>query len=234
MSNLTEHLRAFSLRDGGLPESHAQFLHTLKNKFDFEPKVIYDIGCCVLHWTRRAEEVWPDAEYVLFDAFCPAAFLYSEYKHFVGLLSDSDNRIVPFYQNDYMPTGNSYYREIGCEGGKYFPRDKYIMKTCHKLDTVVKEHNLPPPDLVKIDVQGSEIDVIKGAHETLKHARVLIVELQHTQYNEGAMLSHESKSFIESQGWMCIAERFSDNGPDADYCFVNTSLSQLPCTTLGA
>jgi hypothetical protein len=61
-----------------LPENHFNYLIKLK-KEGFEPKVIYDIGSCVLHWTNQAKKLWPDAKYILFDAFAPAEFLYKEY-----------------------------------------------------------------------------------------------------------------------------------------------------------
>jgi len=192
----------------------------MKHELNFEPRVIYDIGSCVLHWTKEAKKLWPDAEYVLFDAFEPAAVLYTGYKNFVGVLSDNDDKIVKFYQNDHLFGGNSYYKEFN-DG--VFPPDKYIEKKCNKLDTVVQANNFPLPDLIKIDVQGAEKDIIAGALNTLKHAKYLIVEMQDVDYNIGAPKVFETKPYIESLGWTCIAEKFSDNGPDADYCFVRNN-----------
>jgi FkbM family methyltransferase len=223
--NMEAHLLALSALEV-MPPNHIAFLHKLKNEMNFHPKVIYDIGACVCHWTHAASKVWDNAEYVLFDAFQAAEFLYKPYKHHVGVLSDSDDAIVKFYENPYSPGGNSYYREIGCASGDYFPEDVYTCKKTSKLDTVVRSKQFPLPDLVKIDVQGSELDVINGGLETIKSAKYLIVELQHTQYNRGAPRSHISKPYIESLGWKCIAERFQDNGCDADYCFENTAASQ--------
>jgi hypothetical protein len=138
----------------------------------------------------------------------------------VGPLSDSDDRVVKFYQNDFYPGGNSYYREIGFRDGALFPEDVYHLKQCARLDTVVQQQGFPLPDLIKIDVQGAEIDILKGATTTtINHAKYLIVELQHTEYNRGAWKADRSVPFIESLGWKCIGNRFSDNGPDADYCF---------------
>ena len=65
------------------------------------------------------------------------------------------------------------------------------------------------------------MDILIGAKECLKTAKFLIVEMQHTNYNDDAPKVEVTKPFIESLGWTCIAEKFSDNGPDADYCFMN-------------
>ncbi len=220
MDDLKQHLENIALKYNSIPENHRRFLIHLKQS-GFEPKVIYDIGACVTHWTQFAKLLWPDAKFILFDAFAPAEFLYKDYDYFVGVLSKTDNDIVKFYQNDYSPTGNSYYREIGCENGKYFPENQYIEMLTHKLDTIVKEKGFPLPDFVKIDVQGAELDIILGGLETLNNAQRMIVELQHVDYNQGAPKSFESLPFIENLGWKCDVPLFQNNGADGDYSFVN-------------
>jgi hypothetical protein len=81
----------------------------------------------------------------------------------------------------------------------------------------------PLPDLVKIDVQGSEQDVIQGGIKTLANANHLIVEMQKVEYNKGAPLVSETLPWIESRGWKCVAPLFADNGADGDYGFVRHS-----------
>jgi FkbM family methyltransferase len=212
---LKNHLQQLS-RNITMPLSHIHFLENLK-KSGFEPKVIYDIGSCVLSWTDVAKCLWPNATYILFDAFAPAEFLYKGYDYHIGVLSDKDDKVVKFYQNDYLPTGNSYYREIG----NVFPVDKYIEKKTKTIDTIVKERNFPLPDLVKIDVQGAECDIIKGGIQTFLHAQKLIVELQHIEYNENAEKNDVSLPLIEQLlNVKCTDPLFTNNGADGDYCFT--------------
>jgi len=207
-----------------LPNDHKQYLENLK-KSGFEPKVIYDIGSCILHWAHAAKEIWPNAEIILFDAFAPAEFLYGGYRYFIGVLGDEDGKVVRFYQNDMFPGGNSYYREIYTDvnGFDFFPVDKFIEKPMHCLDTVVAKMKFPAPDFIKIDAQGSEKDILKGGLQTVSHAKHLIVEMQHANYNEGAPLVTETLPFIESLGFQCIAHRFSGGMFDADYGFQSTT-----------
>jgi len=201
------------------PTDHVAYLKRLKEE-GFEPKVIYDIGSCVLHWTKEAKKLWPDATFVLFDAFAEAEFLYEGYDYHIGVLSDEEKE-VDFYQNDYFPGGNSYYREIGSPTPDYhFPKNNSIRKTTTTLDKVVKERGFPLPDFIKIDVQGSEMDILKGGLETVKHATRLIVELQHMEYNEGAMQASESVPIIEGMGFRCVDPMFTNAGPDGDYGFL--------------
>ena len=216
---MSDSLRELSNRDL-LQHDHVAYLWKLKSQ-GFEPKVIYDIGSCVLHWTNKAKEVWPDATYVLFEAMHEAEFLYSGYQYHMGVLCEEDNKEVKFYKNTKQPGGNSYYREIGHpESAQLFPADRYVIETGMTLDTIVNQKGFPLPDLVKIDVQGSEKDIIQGGRTTMSKAKHMIVEMQHTNYNDGAPQVFETGPYIESLGWTCCAPKFSGNGPDADWGYV--------------
>jgi FkbM family methyltransferase len=218
-NNLKSHLEHIS-SNRSLPQNHINYLQSLKQN-GFEPDVIYDIGSCVLHWTNEAKLIWPNAKIILFDAFSPAEFLYKDHDYHIGVLSDIDNKEVKFYQNDYFPTGNSYYRETGIFNGKsYFEPDSFIIRKAQTLDSIIKERGFPAPDLVKIDVQGCEYDIISGGKNNILNVKHLIVELQDTNYNDGAPKADITLPFIESLGFKCIAPKFSDNGPDADYGFI--------------
>ena len=216
--NVQEHLLNLS-KKRDLPSDHVAYLQQLK-RAGVEPKVIYDIGANLLFWTNEAKRLWPNAQYILFDALKSVEFLFTDYYYHIGVLSDVDGKQVKFYQDDINTGGSSYYREVG----NYFPPDRFVTLTTNTLDTVVEQYGFPPPDLVKIDVQGSEIDILKGAVKTLRNAKDLIVELQHECYNEGAPLAAESVPFIESMGWKCVTPLFCNNGPDGDYHFINTRI----------
>jgi FkbM family methyltransferase len=201
-------------------QNHYRYCMELKAR-GFEPKVIYDIGACVAEWTDTARLVWPNARFILFEAYdkLEEVLLKTGYDYYITVLSNEDDKVIKFYQNDDLITGNSYYREVGYHIPLY-PKDKYVERLTSRLDTIVKRHGLPLPDLVKIDVQGAERDVIEGGITTLENATHLIVEMQHVEYNEGAPRVTETKPWIESLGWQCIAPLFSNNGPDGDYGFI--------------
>ena len=82
-----------------IPLPHIAYLKKLKDS-GFEPKVIYDIGANVLHWTNEAKKLWPEAEYILFDAYEAAECLYDNYKHHIGVLSNEDGLEVKFYTSE--------------------------------------------------------------------------------------------------------------------------------------
>lgn len=205
------------------PEDMLNHLRELK-KAGFEPKVIYDIGACVLHWTKEAKKIWPEATFIIFDAFDKPEFLYKEgnYQYHMAVLSNVDGKEIKFYQNDYFPGGNSYFREIGSTGD-YFPEQRYRTTIARTLESVVRERGFPPPDLIKIDVQGAERDILEGGWSVINQAKYMIIEMQHTNYNDGAPTAEQTLPWIESHGWNCVAPLFSMTNVDGDYGFVRVT-----------
>lgn len=209
-----------------LPEAHSNYLLSLRDNYNFYPNVIYDIGSSTLHWANVARMIWPESKIILFDAFEEAEYLYKENNYLdyhIGLLASPElsGSYIKFYQNNFFPGGNSYFRELDPidKDGRFFSENVALLKMAKTLDEVVKERGFPLPDLIKIDVQGAERDVILGSKQTLASVEHLIVEMQHDDYNEGAPKVHETRPLIESLSFECIAPMFSVNGPDADYGF---------------
>lgn len=214
------HLKYLNENLRGIPDAHIRYLYELKTIYNFEPKVIYDIGSCVLHWYNIAHIIWPEAEIWCFEGNEECKVIYDEkgINYNIGLLSDEDNKEVKYYYCNEHPGGNSYYQEIGSINSK---NDfiNYKVKYTSKLDTVCENKKIPPPDLVKIDVQGAEMDVIKGGINNILKTKHLIVEMQHTEYNKGAPKVDITKPFIESLGFKCIKEKITGSKYDDDYAF---------------
>ena len=220
--DIKQFLRA--LRDPyPFPPDHIEYLNKLKND-GVDPMVIYDVGACVLHWTDRVRNIWPSAEVIAFEAADVHEFLYQEsgIQYHIGVLSDESGKEVNFYQNDEAPGGNSYYRENAeiQPAAATLYSDRYVRKLrTITLDAVASLKRFPPPDLIKMDVQGAELDVLKGAQETIKTAKHIILELQIVEYNKGAPLKDTVIAYMDSIGYDCLG-LFSNNGPDGDYHFV--------------
>ena len=151
-------------------------------------------------------------------------FIYKErgIKYHRGLLSDVTGKEVDFYQNNYFPGGNSYYvenPEVKVDALQFFNESHRRRLTTVTLDTVARLKAFPKPDLIKMDIQGAELDVLKGAEETLKTAKHVILELQVIEYNKGAPLRNVVIDYMNQIGYDCLG-LFCDNGPDGDYHFV--------------
>lgn len=217
---IQEHIECLYNKDD-LPISHKNYLSYIKKNFNFEPKVIYDIGSCVLHWAKEAQNVWPNAKLYLFEAMDAVENLYKKfnYEYHLGVLSDKEKNII-FYESIISPGGNSYYKENSWATDIHYGKNSEKLVKTQTVDNIVSNRNFLPPDLVKIDVQGCELDILRGMTNTLINCKHLIVELQHSQYNTGAPLAEKSIPVIESLGFKLVTSLFCNNGPDGDYHFI--------------
>jgi FkbM family methyltransferase len=195
-----------------LPVDHQQYLPTM----NINPKVIYDIGACVLHWQRHAAKIWPTAKFVLFDGEpgVERVLANSGCDYHIGLLTDRDNRELKFYHNIDNPGGNSYYQEVTGAFGEEHADIKIGMT----LDTIVEQKGYPLPDLIKLDIQGAELDVLRGASRCVAHCNDIILEAQHKTYNKGAPHVDEVIAYMDSIGFELVAN-FSRVEYDGDYHF---------------
>jgi hypothetical protein len=122
------------------------------------------------------------------------------YPFFNVLLSDK-SETKKFFSLD--GSGDSYYPE--------FPDDTLqpVVKeiTSITLDSLVlsRENPLPMPDLIKIDTQGSEVDVLNGSCEVLKQCSVVILECPIVRYNQGAPDIQKYLDFMFGKNFVPIA-----------------------------
>ena len=98
-----------------------------------------------------------------------------------------------------------------------------------RLDTLVAAEKLPPADLIKIDVQGAELDVIAGAKTALSRCEALIIELSLASYNKDAPLIGETLPAITQLGFRCVDICELHRAPagnvlQADFLFVKPAL----------
>ncbi len=117
----------------------------------------------------------------------------------------------------------------------YFPgsvRDEQEDISIEVLDHIYVKDNLPFPDLIKLDVQGYELNVLKGAVKVLAEARYLVIELSLREFYEGQPPLWEALKFLEENGFAMIARGYEWRSPknpsellQMDGIFVNTRLA---------
>jgi len=97
------------------------------------------------------------------------------------------NKIDYFYYNNLSPGGalHAFGNPVDHRGNDFKFVFKQKMLSC-TIDEVIKRFNVPPPNHMKIDVDGNELLVLRGAEETLKSEilKSAIVEI-HEGNNSG-------------------------------------------------
>lgn len=149
-----------------------------------ELNTIYDVGAYKGLWTKAlARRLSKGANFYLFE---PNQTFRKElekigYPVYSVLLSDKSG-FRKFYGNS--GPGDSYYPEEASNSDTLSERDV----PCTTLDELFLDGNneLLKPDLLKIDTQGSELDILSGAQHVIRDLKVLIVECPIVKYNVGA------------------------------------------------
>ncbi len=171
----------------------------------FEPQVIYDVGAHHGDWTKEASKVFPTAEFFLFEANSDHTddLRATKHRYFISALGQEDLKSKPFYlPKEGITTGASLY----VENTPYYEAENLLTRfvPLARLDTLVRENALPLPDLVKLDIQGAEIDAMIGAPACLSHCQALITEASLVTYNKGAPLFAEVVTWITQRGFFCV------------------------------
>ena len=168
-----------------------------RNDNDIIPNinVVYDIGAHKGYFKRFCEKIIPNVVVHQFEA--NPNKIKSGIWHQVAL-SHTDNAEVTFYCNG--GTGDSYYIET--DEFKKSEYESIILKT-KRLDTYVKENNLPLPDFIKIDVQGAELDILKGCDEIINHCKLIHCEVpaKGVEFNKGAPNQKSYFDFFDLHGF---------------------------------
>lgn len=163
-------------------------------------RVVYDVGAHRGEWSLRLASAHPGRlDIYLFEAndSLRGELARLGYHVEIAVLSDSEKE-VDFYFSGR--TGDSYFRENSV---RYDHEHPTKVRTT-TLNSLIAFKGLPLPDLIKIDVQGSEIDVLRGASRGLTSATLILIEIPLIAFNLSAPRVEEYFSFMSEQGFVPI------------------------------
>jgi FkbM family methyltransferase len=190
----------------------------------FRPASVIDIGAFVGDWTAKTREIWPEAKYLMIEpqpnkqerlrAMCNESVAFES-----ALLGPSEVQNVLFFMDDLG--GSSVFEQI---------QNKCELTTTLRMTTLdnllAGQPSLAGPILLKADVQGSELRVLRGATKTLRNVEVILLEVSLLPYNVNAPLFAEAVAFMLDIGFavydVCwLHRRQSDEAAfQADVIFV--------------
>lgn len=176
---------------------------------------VFDIGANKGRWTEQYALQLPNAQFCLFEAnphHTRPKNLSSKHKWINVVLSKPGVSSVNFYisNNKYSGTGDSYYKE---QTTAYNTCKPTSLKAA-TLDSIVKEYSLPFPQLIKLDTQGSELDILSGSSEVIKQVDIIITEMAIMPYNKGAPNFNDYINFFITRNYVPVGIneiQFADN-----------------------
>jgi len=165
-----------------------------------EVSVVYDIGAHKGDWCREFQEVCGERfEMFLFEPNPTLLKHLSSLRHKVFNVALSDTvREVSFFMSSR--SGDSYYLE---DTGRYRGASPTKVMT-ETIDNIVSENKISIPDFIKIDTQGSEIDILRGAKNSLGSCKLLLIEIPLVPYNIGAPVTADYFSYLEQLDFLPI------------------------------
>ena len=159
---------------------------------------VLDIGAYSGEWSLLLKEFYPEADILMIDANEEKEEdLKKIGKYKIALLGSENNKEVDYYKcKDGIPTGNGIYKE-----NSQFTFEPVKRKTTTLSTLLGSDKGF---DLIKMDVQGSELDIIKGSLPIIKKTNVLLLELQTIQFNQGAPSASEVISYLYQNGFELV------------------------------
>jgi FkbM family methyltransferase len=167
----------------------------------FLPLFIFDIGGYRGNWAREAAAIFPEARLLMVEAnpqqeldlAATARELGPRAEYTLQLLGPELGEDVAFHQ---VTSGSSVFEEATT-----FPRTT-IRLPMDTLDHLLEKHSWSPPLLLKLDVQGFELEILKGGSRALAAAEVVILETSLLEYNRGAPLLDDVICFMKRAGFL--------------------------------
>lgn len=174
----------------------------------FTPESYLDIGVCKGHAIPFILQQLPSLKHVeMIEANelhrLDLKKISKQYRipYYIEVLSD-EIKEVTFYLDgkgaESTGPGNSYY----LEDTQHFVNAVSEKRITNTLDNIYR--NQKTFDLVKLDTQGSELDIIKGGKELFKKVKGVIIEENIYRYNFGAALHEEVRAYMESIGFELV------------------------------
>jgi FkbM family methyltransferase len=122
--------------------------------------------------------------------------------------------ILPYYVGkDEGVVDFNIYRNSG-ESSRFGPNERYqrlfapgleiersVRLESATLDAILRNHNLKLPDFIKLDTQGTELEILAASPEALQHALLVESEIEFIEVYEGQPLFHDFLQFMHAHGF---------------------------------
>ena len=201
-SNLKERIKSSLIHELGqkvVSNNMFERLEVLKT-LGYLPNIIIDVGAYKGDWTLRVAEIFPAAQFIMLEAQ-PDKEEYlkgvtqkiSKAEYQITLLGATNVEAVQFYK---METGSSIYSE------QTDAKREVLSLRMKTLDSVALELNSQDKIFLKLDVQGAEIDVLKGATRIWDNMDFILLEASVLNYNIDAPLVGDVFKFLGEKGFI--------------------------------
>jgi FkbM family methyltransferase len=167
-------LRLVRLKSAPANNYGAGVLFSVLKRFGFSPKHIVDVGANHGNWTRTSLQYFPEAQYTLLE---PQQQLVVHIQdllaagrpiRWINAGASDKSGTLPFFVSHR--DDSSSFVEAAADSSAAIPVQVV------SLDDLLLQYELPVPELVKIDAEGFDLKVMKGARTLLGKTDVFLLE----------------------------------------------------------
>ncbi len=187
---------------GSLASGHIDSLELIEIAKPLGINSIYDIGANVGTWAQLAKSLLPNAR---IDGFEPLPMHQEGFaKNFEGVADvnlhgislGAENGKGSLHVTDFSDASSLLPLAEASSSHFGLTEVGVVATEIRRLDDFRKEFGLPNSDLIKLDVQGFELEVLKGSRECLRTTKAVISEVSFIEYYKGQCLFHELVAFL--------------------------------------
>lgn len=167
----------------------------------FVPETVIDVGAA--YGTHELYEVFPEAYHLLIEpleefeeALIELVDGLDRAEYLLAAATNSPGQVTINVHPDLV--GSSLYKEVEDSDVNGFER----MVAAVVLDEVCRSRNLHGPYLIKVDTQGSELDVLQGAESLLLETGLVVLEISFFEFFEGGPQLHECIDFMKRRDFV--------------------------------
>jgi FkbM family methyltransferase len=202
-------------------------LLSLKTNHNYCPEIIFDIGACYGNWTHQMLHTYPNAEYFLFEAINYSQlnqFSSNPKIHVHNVILNDKIEEVSWYEK--QNTGDSFFKEKTHHFIDVIPLKKQTIDLNSYLDKIKFSLHHSKNIFIKIDCQGAEISILKGASSILSSVNFILIEMPlFGQYNENVPNFLHHVQFMDEIGFIpfdIIDNHYINNfNMQIDFLFIN-------------
>ncbi len=211
----------------GHPASEHLALQTLRNFLPDDPVIIQG-GAYIGYMSLEMSSLWPKGQIHAFEAakdLSVLASLNTRHRpniHIHSKAISSKSGSLPFYRSSGSGLGSSSlmiplrHREVYPD--IHFDRTEFVDSIA--LTDFVLSKKIPRIDLLWLDLQGGELEALRGAAELLPYIPFIFIEVNLEEMYKGAPLYAELRAWLEHQGYQVANEFFSSKGSQGDVLFM--------------
>lgn len=172
---------------------------------------IFDIGAFDGRTSLSYIKSFPNAKIYAFEPF-PTSFisLKKNVKNFPNIKTENfavSDKVgeASFYCNNFDQTNSLYESSDLIESFNVIleTKEKITVKTT-TLDDYFKSNNLKFIDILKLDIQGGELDALKGAEKLLNEKKIKLIysEIELVELYKNQPLFLEVSNYLDSKGYL--------------------------------